>query len=95
MTRVRSVGVDLAGGPRWGPTGVSPGDLLRVGERIVVLVEDLGTPEQLDYSDLCFDYFRGAKIKPLREVFVGEGLVEWVALTPSSGSVPETPKGQS
>ena len=72
--------VDLAGGPSWGPNGVSPGDLLRVGERIVVLVKDLGKPDQLDYSDLCFDYHRGAKIKPLREVFAGEGLVDWAAL---------------
>ena len=72
--------VDLESGPGWGGEGVAAGDFLRVGDRLVVLVEDLGTPSVLDYQDLCFDYHKGAKVQPLREVFAGEGLVEWAAL---------------
>ncbi len=51
-----------------------------MGDRLVVLIKDLGTPSELDYQDLCFDYDKGAKVQPLREVFAGEGLVEWAAL---------------
>ena len=72
--------VDLESGPGWGGEGVAAGDFLRVGDRLVVLVRDLGTPSVLDYQDLCFDYLKGAKVQPLREVFAGEGLVEWAAL---------------
>lgn len=78
--------IDLESGPEWGGEGVRAGDFLRVGDRLVVLVEDLGTPEVLDYPDLCFDYHKGAKVQPLREVFAGEGLVEWAAL-PRNGIV--------
>lgn len=72
--------VDLEGGPGWGGEGVAAGDFLRVGDRLVILVKDLGTPGVLDYKDLCFDYHKGAKVQPLREVFAGEGLVEWATL---------------
>jgi hypothetical protein len=72
--------VDLESGPGWGGEGVSAGDFLRVGNRLVVLVEDLGEPAVLDYQDLCFDYHKGAKVQPLREVFAGKGLVEWAPL---------------
>ncbi|MGB3561442.1 MAG: hypothetical protein WBC09_00110, partial [Thermoanaerobaculia bacterium] len=72
--------VDLESGPGWGGEGVAAGDFLRVGDRLVVLAKDLGTPSVLDYQDLCFDYLKGAKVQPLREVFAGEGLVEWAAL---------------
>lgn len=72
--------VDLESGPGWGADGVAAGDFLRVGDRLVILVEDLGIPAVLDYKDLCFDYHKGAKVQPLREVFAGEGLVEWAAL---------------
>jgi hypothetical protein len=72
--------VDLESGPAWGGDGVAAGDFLRVGDRLVVLVEDQGIPSVLDYQDLCFDYHKGAKVQPLREVFAGEGLVEWAAL---------------
>ncbi|MGB6334342.1 MAG: hypothetical protein WBG96_01875 [Thermoanaerobaculia bacterium] len=72
--------VDLESGPGWGGEGVAAGDFLRVGDRLVVLAKDLGTPSVLDYQDLCFDYLKGAKVQLLREVFAGEGLVEWAAL---------------
>ncbi len=75
------VGVDLASGPGWGEDGVEPGDLLRVGERLVILLQDHGIAGTLDYDDLCFDFFRGASVRPLREVFVGEGLVEWTSFS--------------
>lgn len=75
-------GIDLTGEIRWGEPAVA-GDLLRVGERVVVLFEDRGDPEVLDYDDLCFDYERGAAVRALSEVFQAEdeeGLVEFAAL---------------
>ncbi|MCP4654573.1 MAG: hypothetical protein GY856_04035 [bacterium] len=74
--------IDLTGGIRWGESAAA-GDLLRVGERVVVLFEDRGEPEVLDYDDLCFDYERGAAVRALSEVFSAEGeegLVEFAAL---------------
>ena len=65
----------------WGEDGVEPGDLLRVGERLVILLQDRGIAGTLDYDDLCFDFFRGASVRPLREVFVGDGLVEWTSFS--------------
>lgn len=76
--------VDLAEGPAWSPEAVEPGDFLRVGERIAILVADRGTPGVLDRSDLCFDFIKGARVRPLDEIFVGEGLVEWAQQTSSS-----------
>ncbi len=63
---------DLAGGTSWGPE-LAAGDLLRVGERIVVMYQDGGAAGALDYEDLCFDFVDGARIRPLGEVFSGEG----------------------
>ena len=72
--------VDLAEGPEWGADGVAPGDLLRVGERFVVLVVDEGAAGRLDDGDLGFDFDRGAALRRLGEIFTGEGLVEWAPL---------------
>jgi len=77
--------VDLAEGPEWGDASVAPGDLLRAGERIVVIFDDRGTEGHLDYDDLCMDFLEGPKIHRLGEVFSGEGLVEWAALRPATG----------
>lgn len=52
----------LAAGPR-------PGDLMRVGDRVVVLYEDRGAPGRLDHGDLCFDFVQGASVRTLGEVF--------------------------
>lgn len=74
--------IDLAAGLAWG-TGageVAQGDLLRVGARVVVLFRDRGEDGRLDRDDLCFDYERGAAIRPLSDVFAGEGLVEHAAV---------------
>ncbi len=79
--------VDLEEGPAWSPTAVEPGDFLRVGERIAILVADRGEAGILDRSDLCFDFIKGARVRPLNEIFVGEGLVEW-ARQASSPSPP-------
>jgi len=81
--------VDLAGEVQWqeeeGDGGAAPGDLLRVGDRLVVLYHDGGEIGQLDYQDLCFDFAQGAAVRALSDVFSGEGLaVEWTAL----GSAP-------
>lgn len=77
--------VDLDAGLAWEGEGgdVAPGALLRVGDRIVVLYEDQGTEGILDRRDLCFDYARGATVRPLLDVFTGRGGdVELARLTP-------------
>ena len=66
------IDVDLAGDARWGEQA-SPGDLLRVGDRVVVLYQDRGTPGLVDYADLCFDFVRGISVRALSDVFVGSG----------------------
>lgn len=72
--------VDLEAGPPWGPGGAAPGDLLRVGERFVILVADEGEAGRLDRADLAFDFDKGAALWPLEAIFTGEGLVEWAPL---------------
>ena len=74
------VEIELTGEVRWGGEGVLPGDLVRVGERLVILHDDRGDPDVLDYADLCFDYDKGANARALGEVFVGEGVVELARL---------------
>ncbi len=64
--------VDFSGTTPWGTTAAA-GDLLRVGDRMVVLYEDRGTPGVLDYGDLCFDFVRGAAVRALEDVFTGGG----------------------
>ncbi len=59
--------------------GAAPGDLLRVGDRVVWYWLDEGEPG-LDYEDLCLDFERGARVLRLRDVFAGDGLVEWAPL---------------
>lgn len=72
--------VDLADGPAWGEGSVAAGDLLRAGERVVLLYEDRGVKGRLDYEDLSMDFSEGARVLPLRDVFTGEGLVELTGL---------------
>lgn len=72
--------VDLEEGPQWGDGGAAPGDVLRVGERFVILVSDEGRRGRLDHGDLAFDFDKGAVLRGLGEVFSGEGLVEWAPL---------------
>jgi hypothetical protein len=72
--------VDLSDGPIWSEGSAAPGDLLRAGERVVVLFEDHGAAGRLDYDDLCLDFLKGPTVRPLREVFSGEGLVERTAV---------------
>ncbi|MEM6457048.1 MAG: hypothetical protein AAF772_18305 [Acidobacteriota bacterium] len=72
---------------RWGET-VQPGDLLRVGDRVVVLHRDAGVPGALDDADLCFDFARGAAVRPLGAVFDAEvdeegGAFEHASLQPA------------
>ena len=63
--------VDLNGEARWNDP-VRPGDLMRVGDRVVVLYEDHGIEGIVDGPDLCFDYVRGAAVRRLDEVFDDE-----------------------
>lgn len=67
--------VELDSTLQWG-TDVGPGDLLRVGGRVVVIYRDAAAEGRLDSEDLCFDFARGLSIVPLAQVFVGDGLVE-------------------
>jgi hypothetical protein len=78
--------IDLEGEVPW-EEEVAAGDLVRVGDRVVVLYRDAagaGRPGALDREDLCFDYEGGAAVRPLAAVFAphgGEpGLVEWASL---------------
>ncbi len=79
--------VELADGPPWAVDSaagsvegsVAAGDLVRAGERVVVLFEDRGERGVLDYEDLCFDFLDGAEVRRLGEIFSGEGLVEHTA----------------
>lgn len=64
--------LELNGSVPWSDTGeqpVTPGDLLRVGDRIVVLYEDRGEPGLVDYDDLCLDFVQGAEVRSLGDVF--------------------------
>lgn len=69
--------VDLRSGPKWGADGVQPGDLIRVGSRVVVLDSDKGVSGRLDPQDLCFDFYRRPVILPLSQVFASGGEVQW------------------
>ena len=64
--------IEINGEVDWG----APGDLLRAGERWVLTYEDRGVPGMLDDDDLCFDFDKGAAVRRLGDIFVGEGLVE-------------------
>ena len=64
--------VELAGEARWGEHA-APGDLLRVGDRVVVLYDDRGMPGVVDYDDLCFDFVQGASVRALSDIFIGSG----------------------
>ena len=75
----------LDGSARWrqqgaNPEGVGPGDLLRVGDRVVVLYRDAGAEGRLDRDDLAFDFVRGARMAPLSAIFSGDGEIEHTAL---------------
>lgn len=63
--------LDLGASPQWN-VAVKPGDLVRVGERVVVLYQDRGQAGILDYEDLCFDYVAGATVRALSDVFSGQ-----------------------
>jgi hypothetical protein len=72
------VTIDIEEGLSWGEIGA--GDLLRSGERLVILFEDRGEPGRLDYEDLCFDFYENAAVRPLGEVFRAGGVVSWADL---------------
>ena len=83
--------VSVDGTARWGDA-VHPGDLLRSGQRVVVLYADAAPGQAgetkpapgdgvLDGDDLAFDFAFGAVVRPLSAVFEdGGGQVEWVPL---------------
>ena len=56
---------------------VAPGDWIRVGDRVMILFRDVGEAGVLDGADLGFDFERGAIVRRLSDVFVGEGDVQW------------------
>lgn len=86
--------VSLEGEASWGET-VHSGDVLRAGQRVVVLYADAAPGQAntarpapgngvLDGDDLVFDFAFGAAVRPLAEVFEtgGDGQVEMVPLSP-------------
>ncbi|MEM7585648.1 MAG: hypothetical protein AAF560_19825 [Acidobacteriota bacterium] len=64
--------IELTGEARWGEQAAA-GDLLRVGDRVVVLYDDRGIRDVVDYDDLCFDFSQGASVRALGDIFVGSG----------------------
>ncbi len=64
--------IELTGDTEWG----APGALLRVGDRWVLTYLDRGLEGRLDYEDLCFDFDKGAAVRRLGDIFVGDGLVD-------------------
>jgi hypothetical protein len=81
--------VELSVDQVWGERGVGAGDLLRVGDRWVVILHDTAVEGLLDRSDLCLDFDKGARIRQIGEVFTGEGLVEWASLALQKDSIGE------
>ncbi len=73
------IDIDITEGVDWGAGGVGEGDLLRVGERWVVLFSDKGEPGLLDREDLCLDFDKGPRVSQISEVFTGDGLIEWAS----------------
>ena len=69
--------VELGVDQRWGESGVQPGDMLRVGNRWVLVLRDRLGEGVLDRQDLCLDFDQGSRIREIGEVFTGEGLVDW------------------
>jgi hypothetical protein len=61
-----------AAGPRWGEEA-GAGDLLRAGDRIVVLFRDVDGGGRLDPTDLVFDTHRGLRVLAVSAVFESGG----------------------
>jgi hypothetical protein len=76
----RELVIGGSGAPLW-QQEARPGDLVRLGERFVVLYRPAGDSGLLDGDDLVFDFERGALRGPL-EVFFAPSLLEWAPLTP-------------
>jgi hypothetical protein len=58
------------------------GAAIRAGSKVAFAYEDRGVAARLDKSDLCLDFDRGATVRTLGEIFVGEGLVEIAPVAP-------------
>jgi hypothetical protein len=86
-TRLAWSPLDLGAEPAWGVVG--SGDLLRSGERMVVLYADAGVAGRVDYEDLCFDLAESAAVRRLGEVFSGGGVVEWADPDAAAGATGE------
>lgn len=63
--------VELTGEVPW-----RPGAVVRAGSKVTFVYEDRGVLGSLDDADLCLDFDRGATVRTLAEVFVGEGFVD-------------------
>ncbi len=86
--------LDIAEQMRW-PSDAQAGDLLRVGDRVVVLFRDRGEPGLVDYQDLCFDFVQGIEVRALGDVFSGEGLsVEIARMAEQPAATEATLAGQ-
>jgi hypothetical protein len=69
--------VEINGEAEWAPWAS-----LRAGTKIAFAYDDRGVEGRLDGEDLCFDFDRGATVRALEEIFVGEGLVERAVIGP-------------
>jgi len=64
--------VEVGSGSPWSGSGA----LIRAGSKVAFTYEDRGFEGRLDHPDLCLDFDRGATVRTLGELFVGEGFVE-------------------
>jgi hypothetical protein len=80
------IDIDMSEGVEWSSAGVAAGDFLRVGQRWVVLFDDVGKPGMLDREDLCLDFDRGPRLREVGEIFIGDGLIEWASTAGDSSS---------
>ena len=65
---------------------VAPGDLLRVGDRVAILMADTNGDGRLDADDHCFDFSQGLEMRRVGEVFTGTA--EYASLNPEAPSPP-------
>lgn len=63
------------------------GSPVRAGSKVTFLYEDRGAPGRIDSADLCLDFDKGATVRTLEEIFVGEGLIELGRISPADASI--------
>ena len=74
--------IEINGEAEW-----SRGSPVRAGSKVTFLFEDRGAAGRIDSADLCLDFDKGATVRTLEEIFVGEGLIELARIARSEASI--------